>query len=225
MKKIFALCLVLFAGTSVFAQEDVTNIFQFCDADGNVIENGSVLTRDEIEEYPFGSVDFDNSVIVPSGLYMKTTDADAGYYVGISYTISEISRGSHQICFPITCISERTAGTYDTSKGQIAEGALSDMQTEWLTGGYGTCTVTYTIHVYEYASLGRYNEVGEGSTITVNYVYADPAGIESTEAGKTVVSSKYYDLNGCEISEPVKGLYIQKSKLSDGTYKTTKILK
>lgn len=224
MKKIFALCLVLFAGTSVFAQEDVTNIFQFCDADGNVIENGSVLTRTETEENPMGSEDFDNSIIVPSGLYVKTTD-ESGYYLGINYTISDISRGSHQICFPMSCISQSNVGNYDTSNGQITANTVNDMQTEWLTAGYGTCTVTYTIHVYEYASLGRYNEVGEGSTITVNYVYADPAGIESTEAGKTVVSSKYYDLNGCEISAPVKGLYIQKSKLSDGTYKTTKILK
>lgn len=225
MKKIFAFCLFLLAGTSVFAQTDISTDFQFCDENGNIIENGTVLTRTDVEENPFGSVDFDNLYIVHSGLYAKKTNEASNYYLGITYTINSISGGSHQICFPITCISENAAGTYETGKKQLDYDVVNDMQTEWLTANYGSCSVTYTMRVYRAGAMGTYTEVAEGPTVTVNYYNNDPAGIETTEAGKTVVSTTYYDLSGSEVSTPAKGVYIKKSLLSDGTFKTVKVIR
>jgi hypothetical protein len=60
MKKIFTLCLALFCATATFAQNDNNfnskGTFVFTDKDGNVYEDGDVITRDEAEESPFGGI-------------------------------------------------------------------------------------------------------------------------------------------------------------------------
>ena len=59
MKKIFTLCLALFCATATFAQDDEDfnpkGSFVFTDKDGNVYEDGAVITRDEAEESPFAA--------------------------------------------------------------------------------------------------------------------------------------------------------------------------
>lgn len=40
-----------------------------------------------------------------------------------------------------------------------------------------------------------------------------------------VVSTVYYDLNGCRVANPDKGIYVKSETLSDGTVRTSKIVK
>lgn len=49
--------------------------------------------------------------------------------------------------------------------------------------------------------------------------------IASVDSDVEVVSSEYYDLKGVKVSEMVKGINIVVEKLSDGTVRTTKVVK
>ena len=46
--------------------------------------------------------------------------------------------------------------------------------------------------------------------------------IDSFDAAKTIVDTRYFDLNGREIANPEKGIYIKTVKYSDGTVKHSK---
>ena len=50
----------------------------------------------------------------------------------------------------------------------------------------------------------------------------DEAGVNSITDGKEVVGREIYDLSGRKVSNPSKGIFIIKERLSDGSFKTTK---
>ena len=58
MKKIFTLFLMLVAGTTFSFAQGVDNILQFTDKEGNVLEDGSTVTRNDVV-----SNGFDESMI------------------------------------------------------------------------------------------------------------------------------------------------------------------
>lgn len=49
MKKIFTLFVALFCTVAMFAQ-DTKGMFEFADKNGNVVPNGSTLTKTEVEK-------------------------------------------------------------------------------------------------------------------------------------------------------------------------------
>lgn len=204
MKKIFTLCFAFFAGLTVYAQD---NPIEFVDGRGNIIPNGSTVVRNNIE-----IDDFDGSGIIHSDVYVKNmTDGSAACKVSCS--IEGMPSGQFQICGFGDCvpvpINERIAEypittAIDCETVMLAAGETRDTQSEWMrvrTGNYGNFNVRYSI-------------IG-GSEITVNYVYADPTGINDvqTSTDKKVVDC--YTIGGQRLDCQQKGINI--IKYSDGT--------
>lgn len=225
MKKTITLAICLMASMASFAQTTADS-FVFQDAEGNVVPDGAVLTRTEITEEPMESY-------ISSGLYVKNV-SEENAYLKIEKTISQIPEGSvHSICYPGNCIRTSTVGTSESpAVGAEKPGTVADMQTEWIPNDkYGTCTVTYTIKEYSYEGkqpnefnvpVDTYSFIGNGPSVTINYVNADPAGISKTAADASVASTVYYDLQGRCTTNPGKGLYIKKVKTANGSAKTVK---
>lgn len=226
MRKTFTLAICLMASMASFAQT-TANSFAFQDAAGNAVADGAVLTRTEIIEDPFGKD------CISSGLYVKNV-SDTSAYLKIETVISQLPDGSeHSICYPGNCITQYKTGTYESGTvGGEKKGCSSEMEAKWIPNGkYGTCTVTYTIKEYSYDGMEpnedgipvpTYSFIGNGPKVTVNYVNADPAGIDGTEAETAVASTVYYDLQGRIVAQPGKGLYIKKVKMAGGSAKTVK---
>lgn len=224
MKSTFLfLAMFLCATLSVNAQTtDIDHTFEFVDANGDIVANGSIINRTEVEENAFGDKQ------ISSGLYAKnTTDELKG--VAVQLTIASLPSGSFQHCFPGACqvtSSPKTGYSYIQGPLTSTAGATESLQSEWLIdeGNYGTCTVTYQFKFYNVnVSTFEYEYLADGPSVTVNYMYIDPAGIDTNVADKKLNSITYYDLSGRRISEPVSGVYVKRMSYADGTVKTDKV--
>ena len=222
MKKIFTLCLALFCATVSFAQDDeefdTKGTFEFCDKDGNVIPDGSVITRTELEEGESGDLQ------IGSGIYAKQVkqkdDEGNQLKAGMHVNITELSGGSISSCWPGNCVSRGEVTEFDSPSTKAFSGVES-IQTEWFpalddedNAIYGKASITLTLTANIKSNFGGDNTLGEASTITVKFVYADPTGINevNSDANATVVAR--YAADGTRLSQPQKGLNIL--KLSNG---------
>ncbi len=222
MKKIYLALVCLIAGvSSMSAQGSVV----FTNGDGGeVLADGATITANHVVED-----ELDGTLIIHSGLFVKNTGS-AAQQLSVETVVESLPYGTVQICFPSTCNSLKTTGTYDTSKGTVGVGASKDLQTEWLLGdgsvAYNKAKVTYKIKLYTMSIVNgfpNYSFSGYGPSVTVVYDYADPAGIDGVEAEKEVLSVAYYSVLGQKM--PVaKGLCIKKTTYADGTHKCVKVV-
>lgn len=237
MKKIFTLCVALFAAASMFAQE-TKGMFEFATADGTVVPSGSVITKSDVEDFSDPEEGYDNKQI-STGLFVKPIKTDLNgekLCVKLRVDVEEIAHGSIAFCLLGNCSSATRKGTYESNGGFVDK--LDDLQTEWMIGNdeetekamYGEATAKLTLVVCRKVSLGKdnfdvehfkYEDVGESSTVTVKFVYNEKStginGISNADA--TVVAR--YAADGTRLSAPQKGLNIV--KLSNG--KTVKYIK
>lgn len=237
MKKIFTLCVALFAAASMFAQE-TKGMFEFATADGTVVPSGSVITKSDVENHTDPEEGVDNMQI-PTGLFVKPIKTDLNgekLCVKLRVDVEKIDHGSIAFCLLGRCSSAKKEGTYESNGGFVEQ--LYDLQTEWMIGNdeetekamYGEATAKLTLVVCRKVSLGKdgfgieqfeYKNVGESSTVTVKFVYNEKStginGISNADA--TVVAR--YAADGTRLSAPQKGLNIV--KLSNG--KTVKYIK
>jgi hypothetical protein len=208
MKRILSLItLAIMLATGTKAQ----GCFVFVDKDGQEIANETTIVRNEAAEDDFGMVQ------IPSELSVKNASAPEGYQVRIEWTISRIDNGAVQVCYPMNCVSQSNKGTYQSAVGQQADGTVQDLMSEWLpseTGAYGECIVTYKAVTLQ--PIGKIYTTADSRTVTVRYVYADPASIgHSRQASATPMA--WYDLSGRKHNEPAKGFNIV--RMSDGKVK------
>ncbi len=165
MKKTITLFLLAFAlAAGPLQAQDINETFQFVDADGNVIENESVITRDLVE------TDDDGNEMIKSGIFVKNMTGSSDF-LKVYYEIELIENGAYQICFPATCNTQDEPGGYETAIGQLM-GQVQDIQSEWFPEDDGECIVTLTIEVF--AKQGgfppTYESLGIGPTITLDFV-------------------------------------------------------
>lgn len=202
---------------------DIDHSMEFVDAEGNIVADGSVIDRNEVEETDFGDLQ------ISSGLYAKnTTDEIVG--VGVQLTFASFPSGSFQHCFPGSCVvSQPSSANTSYIQGPLASkaGTTESLQSEWLVeeGEYGTCTVTYQFKIYEADPITwEWNFSADGPSVTVNYIYTDPAGVDANIAEKALGSVSYHDLSGRTVSNPAGGVYVKRMTYADGTVKTSKVL-
>lgn len=236
MKKIFTLCVALFAAVSMFAQE-TKGMFEFATADGTVVPSGSVITKSDVEDHTDPEEGVDNMQI-PTGLWIKPVKTELNgekLCVKLRVDVEKIDHGSIAFCLLGNCSSAVREGTYESNGGFVDK--LDDLQTEWRIGTdeetdkakYGEATAKLTLVVcrkfqgkddfgVEYFG---FENVGESSTVTVKFVYNEKStGINGiSNANATVVAR--YAADGTRLSAPQKGLNIV--KLSNG--KTVKYIK
>lgn len=238
MKKIFTLCVALFAAVSMFAQE-TKGMFEFATADGTVVPSGSVITKSDVEDHTDPEDGVDNMQI-PTGLWIKPVKTELNgekLCVKLRVDVEKIDHGSSiNFCLLGNCSTARSEGKYESNGGFVDK--LDDLQTEWMIGNdeetgkakYGEAKAKLTLVVCRKVSQGKdqfdvehfkYEDVGESSTVTVHFVYNEKStginGISNADA--TVVAR--YAADGTRLSAPQKGLNIV--KLSNG--KTVKYIK
>ena len=215
MKKLFTLCMGLLAALAIQAQSDFP--IQFADKDGNIIADGTTLNLTDYVTDDFGDVQ------VPANLYVKNI-TDGEVQIGGKYTITSLSSGAFQTCFPENCIRQTKAGNYETESGALAAGALKSMQTEWFPGAEGTAVVTYHLWTFKYNSITKkWTFDKEGPAVTLNFTYST-SGVGAQSSTSNVQRTTYYDLMGREVATPAHGLFVKKSVYADGTTATRKYL-
>lgn len=237
MKKIFTLCVALFAAVSMFAQE-TKGMFEFATADGTVVPSGSVITKSDVEDYT-DPEDGEDNMQIPTGLWIKPVKTELNgekLCVKLRIDVEKIDHGSINFCLLGNCSNAKHEGTYESNGGFVDK--LDDLQTEWMIGNdeetykakYGEAKAKLTLVVCRKVSQGKdkfdvehfkYEDVGESSTVTVHFVYNEKStGINGiSNANATVVAR--YAADGTRLSAPQKGLNIV--KLSNG--KTVKYIK
>ena len=203
MKKISTLVLLLMMGAmSAWSQTD--NTFRFVDKNGKEVPDGTELTIAETEDDGWGGV------MMKTGLYIKSSQSGT-VYGSMAYSILEISNGAFQVCFPENCTYGDKAGEYETPAGAVK---TEDIMAEWMPDAYGTAKVTLQPKTYKYNSVTeKMTFVGYGPKITINFVYADPAGIANAEAESRSETGRYA-LDGRKLTQPQAGINIVKT--SDG---------
>ena len=206
MKKLLSTFLAAFCALPLLAQ---SSTIIFTDENGTEIADGATVTANKPVTDDFGEM------LIPSGIYVKNQSAD-DIGIHINYTISALDNGTMQICFPMTCVSKSATGTFMTDNGLLSANEKRDLQTEWLPQAYGRCTVTYQIEMMKQTSVipPRYESLGTGAAITVNYVYADPSAINGITNDSRSVTSTCYDAAGARQAHPRHGLNIIRK--SDG---------
>lgn len=237
MKKIFTLCVALFAAVSMFAQE-TKGMFEFATADGTVVPSGSVITKSDVEDYT-DPEDGEDNMQIPTGLWIKPVKTELNgekLCVKLRVDVEKIDHGSINFCLLGNCSTAKREETYESNGGFVDK--LDDLQTEWMIGNdeetgkakYGEAKAKLTLVVCRKVSQGKdqfdieqfkYEDVGESSTVTVKFVYNEKStGINGiSNANATVVAR--YAADGTRLSAPQKGLNIV--KLSNG--KTVKYIK
>lgn len=197
------------AALPALAQDDeFDTTFEFVDADGNVVPDGSIVTINKAieEDDGFGGT----FVQMPSGLYVHNTDDDASLLV--NYDLRRIDNGNFQICFPSSCISRSTKGSYKTTGGTLKADETRNLQTEWLPDSYGQCEAH--LQIVFCVDLGKqFEEITNGPAITLRFVYADPASVQSTVQVLRPVAR--YALDGTQLRSTQRG--IQLVRYSDGS--------
>ena len=204
-----ALTLAMSLTLPAWAQEDeIDTTFEFVDSEGKVVPDGSIVTINKaiVEDDGFGGI----YTMMPCGLYVHNTDDDASLLV--NYNLKRIDSGSFQICFPSTCISKSDIGTYKTSGGTLKADETRNLQTEWLPDDYGQCEAHLQI-VFCVGFNNQFEEIVNGPAITLRFVYADPAGVQS--AMQVVRPVARYALDGTSLRGAKHG--IQLVRYSDGT--------
>ena len=209
--KLMALAAMLCLGTvNVAAQdeEELDESFIFVDKEGNEIADGSTVTFVGGKPNPItGEVQVDVEVSVKNTL-------PSAEYCSLHIVTTSLPSGSIESCFPINCTSNIPAD-YESDSGLLFSGETRGLITEWIVedGNYGTATLTLQLRHMEKFNK-EYIPVGEGPTINVNLIYADPAAIDGIEGNDNTRIVARYNANGQIVKSPVKGVNIL--KLSNG---------
>ena len=225
-KHLLTVAMGLLMGTSAFAQ------VEFVDADGNVIPNGSTVTRNEIEKL----VPVLEMYQINSGISVKNTSSSS-VSVKSQLEVTDLPFGQLALCFPGTCwvnVGDFT-GSYPTHKpvqstlaadgpwtskeGTLGAGKLESLQSEWKLNSLGL--TTYDPDKNKGAFTATYSLlVNDAVVSTIKVLYTtdkDATGIAGVkaDANKTVVAT--YNAAGQQVAPGTKGLNIV--KYSDGTTK------
>lgn len=230
MKKIFTLFVALFCTVAMFAQ-DTKGMFEFADKDGNVVPNGSTLTKTEVEKSG-------TRLQINTGLFVKPVKPELnGEKLGVKMRVEveNLDHGTIQYCLLGSCMVASEKGTFYSPSDFVK--TLGDLATEWFMGTdkegkalKGEATVKLTLVACKKVSLGfndfdieefEWQEVGDCSSVTVKFVCDGTTAINgvTNNANATVVAR--YAADGTRLSAPQKGLNIV--KLSNG--KTVKYIK
>ena len=169
MRKIFTLLLFSLASLTLSLQaQDYDESFMFVDADGNIIENGAVIVRNEVE------VNDNGEEVINANIFVKnmtgTTD-----FLKMYYEIELLDNGAFQICFPSTCNIQDEEGGYETAIGQLMED-VQNILSEWLPEDDGECIVTLTLELYTKGGgfPPTYTHKAWGPSITLDFVKGGP---------------------------------------------------
>ena len=230
MKKIFTLFVALFCTVAMFAQ-DTKGMFEFADKNGNVVPNGSTLTKTEVEKSG-------KRLQINTGLFVKPVKPELnGEKLGakLRVEVENLDHGTIQYCLLGSCSVASEKGTFYSTSNFVE--TLDDLATEWIMGtdkeGKALkceATVKLTLVACQKKSSGfdefgieqfEWEEKGDCSSVTVKFVCDGTTAINGVTNNTNATVVARYAANGTRLSAPQKGLNIV--KLSNG--KTVKYIK
>lgn len=230
MKKIFTLFVALFCTVAMFAQ-DTKGMFEFADKAGNVVPNGSTLTKTEVEKSG-------KRLQINTGLFVKPVKPELnGEKLGVKMRVEveNLDHGTIQYCLLSSCSVASEKGTFYSTSNFVE--TLDDLATEWIMGTdkegkalKGEATVKLTLVACQKKSSGfdefgieqfEWEEKGDCSSVTVKFVCDGTTAINGVTNNTNATVVARYAANGTRLSAPQKGLNIV--KLSNG--KTVKYIK
>lgn len=229
MKKIFTLFVALFCTVAMFAQ-DTKGMFEFADKNGNVVPNGSTLTKTEVEKSG-------KRLQINTGLFVKPVKPELnGEKLGVKMRVEveNLDHGTIQYCL-LSCSVASEKGTFYSTSNFVE--TLDDLATEWIMGTdkegkalKGEATVKLTLVACQKKSSGfdgfgieqfEWEEKGDCSSVTVKFVCDGTTAINGVTNNTNATVVARYAADGTRLSAPQKGLNIV--KLSNG--KTVKYIK
>jgi len=99
MKRLFTFILATVLGTTaLMAQNKQT--FEFVDAKGKVIPNGSTVTINKVEEFMPGIPEA--GLIMPADISVRNISGNAQKVILVG-TVKNMKEGVLQVCFPTDC--------------------------------------------------------------------------------------------------------------------------
>ncbi len=203
MKKILLTVALMLSVGSISAQDFA---YEFATADGTIVPDGSVVTITTYHEADDGSGDIEMS----ADLFAKNVDGDADDLLRIAFDVQTMENGLMQICFPSACASINSLRQGTTQPGKLS-GNLHSIATEWFPTAYGKCTAKLSLQTVV-KTVSDYTVIDDGPTITLQFVYADPASVASAISVATPVA--YYSLSGQRLSSRPHGIALV--RLSNG---------
>lgn len=230
MKKIFTLFVALFCSVAMFAQ-DTKGMFEFADKNGNVVPNGSTLTKTEVEKSG-------KRLQINTGLFVKPVKPELnGEKLGVKMRVEveNLDHGTIKYCLLGSCSVASEKGTFYSTSNFVE--TLDDLATEWIMGTdkegkalKGEATVKLTLVACQKKSSGfdefgieqfEWEEKGDCSSVTVKFVCDGTTAINGVADNTNATVVARYAADGTRLSAPQKGLNIV--KLSNG--KTVKYIK
>lgn len=231
-------------GLHVGANAQVDNTFRFVDQKtGNEIPDGGTYTAvaeliDKMPELPGLVV----SLEAPFDIDVENTTNDVAY-VSAHVVSEELAGGKLQFCFPNQC-PPTVPADYISDNGTIAAGEKKGLQAEWtpVEGQYGTARFTVqlrTMEVTEWIEKGGiklpsgYALKANGPKITINCIYADPAGVDDVKA-TGLTTYNVYDMTGrrvvengteADVQSLGKGLFVRETVIGGKRVSAEKIVR
>ena len=236
MKKLYSLALaILFGVAPVMAQDDYGVHFISIDENQNKIgdiADGSTITVSTITDNGL------DDPYISAGVGAENT---SGAYVRLQlkYEVLQFASRMVKCCTFGACTDAEGLGTYYVPKlndagqhvslGGLRKGYETDLGMEWFPAVEGTTTVKMTL------LIGTKNgdsdkdgnetyDVKEGPSITVNFVNGNDTGINSTSTDDANTTKTYFDTTGRKVSNPTKGVYVEKKQTKDGSVSTRKVV-
>lgn len=196
MKKIFTLIAMAIFAVASHAQ------VVFLDPEGKEYGDGQTMTINSTVDPDWGDV------ILEAPSIKNTSASSANVYLNVNITALP-ENTAVQECFATNCYFFDLVGEHDTQSVVIGAGATKSTATEWQCYNaetddysYGVCTIILT----------AYANGTKASSVTVNYVNADPASISTVNKKATV--AKTFDITG---RQTISGNGILIQKMSDGS--------
>ena len=224
MKKLFTLCTAMLLAAMATAQTDET--FQFVDADGNVVSDGSTIVVNQLNS--------EGQMVVP--LFVENISGEKAA-VSLYETIDQLPNGTWQTCAFGNCMQLSESGY--SPKTIVAEDFIGDIATEWIpqAGAYATWEAKLQIHVFNIITKSMFGVVteaagteviGYGPKVTVRFAYGEeetPTGIQEAvvdvaKPRHTKTGASWFDLAGRRLSGKENGS-LMIVRLPDGSVRKT----
>ena len=208
MNRAFSLCAAATLAVAAAAQVDET--FQFVDAAGNEVADGTVITVNKVETNVLDEL----QMVIP--LHLKNVSA-ASAAVGIYESIDAIPNGWWQTC-PLGNCMYLTASGY-SPKAIVGAGSTVAIDTEWLPeeGQYATWEAQLQLSVFNIVYKEQFGQqvpaagdevIASGPKVTIRFEYTDDTAVRDVRSVTAV--SESYDLQGRRVAcdKPASGLRI-----------------
>ena len=213
MKRLFTFILATVLGTTaLMAQNKQT--FEFVDAKGKVIPNGSTVTFNKVEELVPGVPGA--GLIMPADVSVRNISGNAQKVILVG-TVKNMKEGVLQVCFPAGCKRWKKVGSYTSEAGDLSakKTDLTSLEMEFSLAEQATNQANCTVQVQLYTAKKAGNDwVTDKPGPKITIVFDKTATGINTVSTEGPVTYTVYTLQGKLVGKGISSL----QGLAKGTY-------